>query len=881
MTWTSRVVIAAAVSWSAWPAAANTSLWASGSEPSSVRSDTPQPQSWLPAMPDLLSFGGMRGEPFVEAPSLVPMASNITAADADQRMHYWFPAISGLLCVGAAVAQLVVWAALCARRARAGGRWYAVSMVDPGADHPQRTLRAGPTAATEDEEHNKTGEDGTVANWLVGEEWGLISSMNSTLACVVLCGIAQHAGAVSPTSGLDWEFWFAFVAYNVLERWVQAAVLGMIAEVDAPIKQTFIAHHVLTMNVPLLSPRVDVLKDLIFFATCVRQGAARIAIASALVLVVSIERTWALGRLRREVREEALPILKPARRIHGGSEQESTYGSSTAGTLRNVLGGMARKAASKAETQAMDVSIPLKVESAIWEDLPQTLLQIAFILQYEGAAFTQILALIGLMKVIATVLMPPLLLKAGEPDLMYATRHLISSMWEYNRELAARCLGRWFDRVLVASSASRDADVSVAVGVMLDAMRNDPSPEVGIASAVVFFRHSKMICNAGETFDRHMVEAANFVGDSVKLLNDTDTVEALVTGALGVLEDIEMIRKHERVCLGIVTLTGRISPLLDKTLSFRMIHALHKACAQGSTTLRGASVAVLGGLCLAEQVGPYAGKLRKCISGLYSDGSHSDEDLHYNSCLSELTKFNGDEIWLEQRRVLVEAFDADNQHLRMDVASEIVQADLPIDSSELYTKAIRFIAEALIMVDCPLKSRAREAIKKHARTRTQSVVEAINTLTKAVGDDSNAIHPVAAIKALGEFAEEKPLPPEAVDVLTKALSNENVARFAAAQALEAAVKKTIISVEIRKKAIDIFSEALLSHDEGVRQLAAGALARAAETRILSAETVDLLTEVATNDSSDIVRRAAVLALERTDDLEEDTRGPARSSPART
>lgn len=86
------------------------------------------------------------------------------------------------------------------------------------------------------------------------------------------------------------------------------------------------------------------------------------AIISALIIVVNSERMWALRRLRAEIREEALPLLKPP--VH---DIHAQTGDHDAGVLMKAWNGVLQT--------VRDMSTPLKIESAMWEDFPQTALQ--------------------------------------------------------------------------------------------------------------------------------------------------------------------------------------------------------------------------------------------------------------------------------------------------------------------------------------------------------------------------------------------------------------------------------------------------------------------------------------------------------------------------
>lgn len=200
---------------------------------------------------------------------------------------------------------------------------------------------------------------------------------------------------------------------------------GCTINVDIPLKKSFVLPLVLKMNLPVLSPRVDILKDIVFAVT--------LAIISVVVIVVNSERTWAVHRLRAEVREEALPLLKPAT----DDIDMQTSGDDEA--------GVRARAFKKVLQVAEEMSTPLKIESAMWEDFPQTVLQIMFVANFTGAFFTKVTAAIGIIKIAAVVLMPPVILEKTKPNILYSERHIMGSAFAHNRRRAAESIGRWLE----------------------------------------------------------------------------------------------------------------------------------------------------------------------------------------------------------------------------------------------------------------------------------------------------------------------------------------------------------------------------------------------------------------------------------------------------
>lgn len=154
---------------------------------------------------------------------------NMNKQESTEREHYWVVAISGELLVGAAAVQLVVWALVLTRRL-CRSRYERVS-ADDIDERANQTEDHNPTVDSKkeagDEDQTAERQDqavvakqttpitapGTSAadGWSVGEEWGLVSNMNSTFLAMILSAFAVYYDAVSPTSGLDWELWAIFV----------------------------------------------------------------------------------------------------------------------------------------------------------------------------------------------------------------------------------------------------------------------------------------------------------------------------------------------------------------------------------------------------------------------------------------------------------------------------------------------------------------------------------------------------------------------------------------------------------------------------------------------------------------------------------------------
>lgn len=529
--------------------------------------------------------------------------------------------------------------------------------------------------------------------------------MNSALVAVALCLIAVIAGAVSPRSGLNWECWAAFVIYNVGESWVQAVVRGLNVNKDAPLMKSLIAQHVVTMNLPVLSPRVDLVKDLIFTTTCSTRGAKTLAVLSALVCLVNVERQWSVPRLRREVREEELPLLKPKDDIDARDV--------------NASAGLTRLIMSKALNTARDMSMPLKIETALWEDIPQTMLQIMFMLIYGGSMVTQISILIGLVKIVIIVVMPPLILDKTELKLVYAARHVASSPLAQNRKKAVASFGRWLDAV---PSESKGA-VPGAVRALGEALRNDTDFVVRLASAEVIIRHTKLICIVDPHLARCAEEAVNFVGDNEEELGDM--AKDRFTIVVPFLWDEEIATTC--VYSALVKLAKALARLIDKPLVLSAMVAVHKGYIGGSCLVRPMCRVVLSSLA-DEDIDEECQALASAIEALF-EGKHDGGDK-----LVELAIGGPPELREHGIQVAAQGCDDTNGRARVQAA----RAFFEIKGAEI-------------------SSEGRQAT--------------LDTLKKAVEDQDAEVR-CAAIVSLGTIGSSMEIPQDVVVVVAQGLKDE-------------------------------------------------------------------------------------------------------------
>eukprot|EP00428_Durinskia_dybowskii_P058277 CAMPEP_0170311942 /NCGR_PEP_ID=MMETSP0116_2-20130129/56491_1 /TAXON_ID=400756 /ORGANISM="Durinskia baltica, Strain CSIRO CS-38" /LENGTH=201 /DNA_ID=CAMNT_0010564285 /DNA_START=45 /DNA_END=647 /DNA_ORIENTATION=+ len=106
------------------------------------------------------------------------------------------------------------------------------------------------------------------------------------------------------------------------------------------------------------------MKDCLFVACCYHAGLEGLGFAAALVLLAAHVCTWAFPRLWPELRHEYLALLRPA--LH------SPAGARKADQLVLML---------------KDTAAPLKIQVALYEDVPQALLQAVFVLTVGGNVF--------------------------------------------------------------------------------------------------------------------------------------------------------------------------------------------------------------------------------------------------------------------------------------------------------------------------------------------------------------------------------------------------------------------------------------------------------------------------------------------------------------
>jgi len=271
------------------------------------------------------------------------------------------------------------------------------------------------------------------------------------------------------------------------------------------------------------------------------------------VFVVVTQRQWALRRLRSEVREEALPILKPS-----GEGPASQAKCSPARLLNPIL------------EQLRCASTPLKIEVAMWENIPQTTMQLLFLHIYGGSSFTTLGAAVGLVNIFVTVVAPPILLRCA-PKMVYASRHLAASPWAGLRETAAMsidCMDReaWSDV---------DAVVRDTVPALLAAVREDAALRVGVASALVLIRHAVDIREAGA---HDVAEAVRFLCKTKDVLGDKfqDAFIAMVA----LMESETIFGQLDGVSGRIIYFVGSSAASLDTSLTCRAILALHRVCSR-------------------------------------------------------------------------------------------------------------------------------------------------------------------------------------------------------------------------------------------------------------------------------------------------------------
>lgn len=167
----------------------------------------------------------------------------------------------------------------------------------------------------------------------------------------------QEAG-VSSRTGLAWEAWSLFAIYNSFDTLMQAIMVAILSPI--PKSPPLIFHKVIMQNFPLLSTKVDFMKDVVFSCILLHSGFLFLGIFSIVHLFILVTRQLTMQGLRLESREEFFALLKP--------QVQTKMQTQELGAFENIK--------MRFELFCAEQATPIKLETSLYEDVPQAAMQV-------------------------------------------------------------------------------------------------------------------------------------------------------------------------------------------------------------------------------------------------------------------------------------------------------------------------------------------------------------------------------------------------------------------------------------------------------------------------------------------------------------------------
>lgn len=167
----------------------------------------------------------------------------------------------------------------------------------------------------------------------------------------------QEAG-VSSRTGLAWEAWSLFAIYNSFDTLMQAIMVAILSPI--PKSPPLIFHKVIMQNFPLLSTKVDFMKDVVFSCILLHSGFLFLGIFSIVHLFILVTRQLTMQGLRLESREEFFALLKP--------QVQTKMQTQELGAFENIK--------MRFKLFCAEQATPIKLETSLYEDVPQAAMQV-------------------------------------------------------------------------------------------------------------------------------------------------------------------------------------------------------------------------------------------------------------------------------------------------------------------------------------------------------------------------------------------------------------------------------------------------------------------------------------------------------------------------
>mmetsp|Transcript_27828 Transcript_27828/g.80716 ORF Transcript_27828/g.80716 Transcript_27828/m.80716 type:complete len:691 (+) Transcript_27828:176-2248(+) len=376
--------------------------------------------TWMPRAPDVFAGFDVVNCPLVRPPPWgFPTEADLHDLDpARRRGLYWPAAFASMSILAAVAAQLLATAVILFRRRRHGSEGWQLL--------PQRAGNA-PIDQQED-----------TWWWRLDVTTVVYIQIIYTLLTAAIIGYAYTKCALSPTTGLAWEAWCWIVCLNSFDVIVQAGIRGATIPLSqASQKIPIIIVDALLINVPSLSPRMDLMKDMVFVATCLICASdtidACLLVWSQDILVATLVRYWKTDPLREEVRFDHFKVCSP-RRLEAPPTFLEALLSGDVSTRKDFLKGV-----------FVSWSTPLQQESALYEDLPQAVVQVIFMVRHKPSALLLLIIFIAIINICRVFVAARLSEGCGSvEDLM---RTLRGSYFPLQRSAAAKRLGQLLGKV--------------------------------------------------------------------------------------------------------------------------------------------------------------------------------------------------------------------------------------------------------------------------------------------------------------------------------------------------------------------------------------------------------------------------------------------------
>jgi len=217
------------------------------------------------------------------------------------------------------------------------------------------------------------------------------------LMCAALVAFALVKGALSSSSGLDWELWLAWLSMNMLDMILQTVLRTLTAPLPALGWTKFVAPKVAVMVIPGLSDRVDILLDIIFTGLCFQVGSRVgyvLAVVSVVIIASSYGKIYCTASLRKELRGDHLSILEPPDPdtiVLADAFQAWRHGDTQTAKKFNAQ-------------MAVNFAKPVRQSVTLREDIPQAVMKLFCILMVpaitSGSVFVWASAVISITKAI-------------------------------------------------------------------------------------------------------------------------------------------------------------------------------------------------------------------------------------------------------------------------------------------------------------------------------------------------------------------------------------------------------------------------------------------------------------------------------------------------